>query len=132
MLNTSRDDDYTTSLGRLFQCLTTLSEKKFFLISNLSLPWSYHCYLGEELGLHLATTSFQAVVESNEVSPEPPLLQTEQSQFPQPIPIRFVLQTLHQLGHSPKKISAVRFLAEFAVQSPLAKISKETNSSQIK
>ena len=38
-LNTSRDGDSTTSLRSLFQCLTTLSVKKFFLISNLNLPW---------------------------------------------------------------------------------------------
>jgi len=29
-------------------------------------------YLGEQTDPHLATTSFQVVVESNEVSPEPP------------------------------------------------------------
>ncbi|KAK4826112.1 hypothetical protein QYF61_005250 [Mycteria americana] len=39
------------------------------------------CYLGEETDPHLTTTSFQA----------------EQPQFPQPLLIRFVLQTLHQL-----------------------------------
>ncbi|KAK4816523.1 hypothetical protein QYF61_017623 [Mycteria americana] len=33
------DDDSTTSLGSLFQCLITLSVKTFFLISNLNLPW---------------------------------------------------------------------------------------------
>ena len=49
-------------------------------------------YRGAEADTHLATTSFQAVVESNEVSPEP-LLQTEPSQFPQLLPI--VFQTLH-------------------------------------
>ena len=38
-LNTPRDGDSTTSLGSLFQCLTTLSVKKFFLISSLNLPW---------------------------------------------------------------------------------------------
>ncbi|KAK4828289.1 hypothetical protein QYF61_024954 [Mycteria americana] len=38
-LNTSRDGDSTTSLGSLFQCLTTLLVKKFFLISNLNFPW---------------------------------------------------------------------------------------------
>ena len=37
-LNTSRDGDSTTSLGSLSQCLTTLSVKKFFPISNLNLP----------------------------------------------------------------------------------------------
>ena len=35
--NTSRDGDATTSLGSLFQCFTSLSVKKFFLISNLNL-----------------------------------------------------------------------------------------------
>jgi len=38
-LNTSRDGDSTTSLGSLFQCLTTLYVKKCFLISNLNLHW---------------------------------------------------------------------------------------------
>ena len=40
-LTTSRDDS-TTTLGSLFQCLTTLSVKKFFLISNLNILWQYH------------------------------------------------------------------------------------------
>ncbi|KAK4819224.1 hypothetical protein QYF61_027054 [Mycteria americana] len=55
------------------------------------------CYLGEETDPHLSTTSFQAVVESNKVSPQPPFLQAKQPQFPQPLLIRLVLQTLHQL-----------------------------------
>ncbi|KAK4830689.1 hypothetical protein QYF61_012858 [Mycteria americana] len=55
------------------------------------------CYLGEETDPHLSTTSFQVVVESNKVSPQPPLLQAKQPQLPQPILIRLVLQTLHQL-----------------------------------
>ena len=38
-LNTSRDGDSTTSLGSLCHCSTALSEKKFFLISNLNLHW---------------------------------------------------------------------------------------------
>lgn len=38
-LNIPRDGDATTSLSNLFQCLTTLSENKFLLISNLNLPW---------------------------------------------------------------------------------------------
>jgi len=37
-LNASRDGVSTTSMGNLFQHLTTLSEKKIFLISNLNLP----------------------------------------------------------------------------------------------
>ncbi|KAK4831732.1 LOW QUALITY PROTEIN: hypothetical protein QYF61_018862 [Mycteria americana] len=55
------------------------------------------CYLGEETDPHLSTTSFQGVVESNKVSPQPPFLQAKQPQFPQPLLIRLVLQTLHQL-----------------------------------
>ena len=34
-LNTSRDNDPTTSLGSPFQCITTPSKKKVLLISNL-------------------------------------------------------------------------------------------------
>ncbi|KAK4821657.1 hypothetical protein QYF61_026755 [Mycteria americana] len=55
------------------------------------------CYLGEETDPHLSTTSFQVVVESDEVSPQPPFLQAKQSQLPQPLLIRLLLQTLHQL-----------------------------------
>ncbi|KAK4823681.1 hypothetical protein QYF61_005652 [Mycteria americana] len=55
------------------------------------------CYLGEETDPHLSTTSFQVLVESNKVSPQPPFLQAKQSQFPQPLLRRLVLQTLHQL-----------------------------------
>ncbi|KAK4816763.1 hypothetical protein QYF61_022761, partial [Mycteria americana] len=55
------------------------------------------CYLGEETNPHLSTTSFQVVVESDEVSPQPPFLQAKQSQLPQPLLIRLLLQTLHQL-----------------------------------
>ena len=47
-------------------------------------------YLGTEADLHLTTTSFQAAVENDKVSPEPPLPQTEQSQFPQSPLIRHV------------------------------------------
>ncbi|KAK4820534.1 hypothetical protein QYF61_000205 [Mycteria americana] len=41
--------------------------------------------------------AMMAVVESDEVSPQPPFLQAEQPQFPQPLPISLVLQTLPQL-----------------------------------
>ena len=80
--NTSRDGDSTTSLGSLFQCLTTLSLKNFFLISNLNLTQleaiascPITSYLGEAANTCLTTTSFQVVIESNKVSPQPPLLQ---------------------------------------------------------
>jgi len=38
-LNTTGVSDSTTSLGSPFQCLTTLSEKEYFLTSSLNLPW---------------------------------------------------------------------------------------------
>ena len=43
-------------------------------------------YLGEETNTYLTTTSFQVVVEREKVSPQPPLLQTKQSQLPQLLP----------------------------------------------
>ncbi len=54
------------------------------------------CCLGEEAKPLLITTSLQEVVECNEVSFQPPLFQTKQSQLPQPLLIRLVLQTPHQ------------------------------------
>ena len=48
------------------------------------------CYLEEETYTHLATISFQVVVESGKASPEPPFLPAEQIQFPQPLLIRLV------------------------------------------
>jgi len=62
-----------------------------------------HCitnYLGKEANSHLVTTSFQVALESDKVSPEPPLLQTKQSQFPQLFLIRLVCQTPYEL-HCP-------------------------------
>ncbi|KAK4823572.1 hypothetical protein QYF61_003576 [Mycteria americana] len=103
-LNSSRDGDSTTSLGSLFQCFPC-SEEIFPNIQPepplVQLEAISSCpiasYLGEETNTHLSTTSFQVVTESNKVSPQPPFLQTKQSQFPQLFLIRLVLQTLHQL-----------------------------------
>ena len=50
-------------------------------------------YTGEETESHLITTSLEVVVESDKVTPEPPLLQSEQYQPPQPLLTR--LQTPH-------------------------------------
>ncbi|KAK4827587.1 hypothetical protein QYF61_019489 [Mycteria americana] len=49
------------------------------------------CYLGEETDPHLSTTSYQVVVESKKVSPQPPFLQAKQPQFPQPLLMRLGL-----------------------------------------
>jgi len=71
----------------------------------------------EEGDPHPTTSSFQVVVESNEISPEPPLLQTEQSQFPQLLPIRLVLRIPHQL-HCPSLDTLHSFNIFLAVRGP--------------
>jgi len=43
------------------------------------------CYLGEETNTHPTATFLQVVLESDKVSPQPPLIQTKQPQFPQPL-----------------------------------------------
>jgi len=48
-------------------------------------------YLGEETNTCLTTASFQAAVESNKVSPQPPLVQTKPPQFLQSLLVRLVL-----------------------------------------
>jgi len=52
--------------------------------------------MGEETNTYLSTASFQVVVESNKVPPQPPLLQTKQPQFPQLLLLSLVFQTPHQ------------------------------------
>ena len=71
-------------------------------MSNLNLPW-YNLWpfpqvllVAWEAKLLLITTSLHEVVEYNEVSSEPPLLQTEQPKLSHLLLIRFVLQTPHQ------------------------------------
>ncbi|KAK4815422.1 hypothetical protein QYF61_001410 [Mycteria americana] len=86
LLNTSRDEIFPTIQSK--PPLAQLED-----ISSCPIT----CYLGEETDPHLSTTSFQAVVESHKVSPQPPFLQAKQPQFPQPLLIRLLLQTLPQL-----------------------------------
>jgi len=67
-MNTSRDDDCTASLGSPFQRLTSLSEKKNFLMYNLNLPWCnlrpfphpIASYVDEEANPTLPQPPFQA------------------------------------------------------------------------
>ena len=108
-LNTSMDGDSTTSLGSLFQCLTTLSVKKCFLISNLNLlPLAQlkaisclpvTCHQWEETNPALAVSTFPVLEESNNVSPQPPFPQSKQPQFPQLLtqshPVRLGLVSSH-------------------------------------
>jgi len=97
LLNTSRDGGSVASLD----ILTTLSVNKFLLISNLNLPWHNRrpkrpivlllVTWEKRPTLTSLTTSFQAVVESDKLSAEPPLLQTKQPQFPQLLLVALVL-----------------------------------------
>ncbi|KAK4829612.1 hypothetical protein QYF61_005739 [Mycteria americana] len=94
-LNTSKDGASTTSLGNLFQCLTTLIGKNFFLISNLNLPSFSLKPLPLALSLHAL------VLEGcNKISLEPSHLQAEQPQLSQPAFIGGVCQTSDHL-HGP-------------------------------
>jgi len=105
-LGISRDSNSTSSLNSPSQQPDHFFREQFFpniqpeslLAQAEAIPSSSTTsYLGEEAKPHFATVFFQAIVESSKVSPEPPLLQTQQSQLPQTIPIRLVLQTPHQL-----------------------------------
>ena len=98
----STSSDATASLGSLFQCFTTPLKQLEAIASH-----PIASYLGEETNTCLTTTSFQVVVESNKVFPQPSLLQAKQSQFPQLLLIKPILshqpccsslETLQQLN----------------------------------
>ena len=92
VLNTSTAS--TTSLGNLFQCLTTLIVKNVFLISNLNLPTfslkpllfvvSLHALVKKSLSSFLVGL-LQGLEGCYKVSPQSSLLQTEQPQLSQPV-----------------------------------------------
>lgn len=89
-LNISRGGNSTTFLGSLLQCLTTLSGKKFFLISSVNFSWCnlrpfvHILLLGRRV--HLALCSCQGA-----------FLQADLPQLPQPFLIRLVFWILPQL-----------------------------------
>jgi len=96
LVNTSKDGDATTSLGSLFQCMINLLMKTFFIISSLNLPW--HNLRPFPLVLSLVTWEKRLMATS--LQPQPPFLKAKQPPFPQPLLIRLVLYTLHQLHSS--------------------------------
>ena len=103
-LNTRRDSNSITSLGSPFQHLTTHWEK-FFFTSNLNLPSGNLRPFPLVLALvprekRTTPTSTQPLVrhvigQREKVFPQPPLLHTKESHFPQPLPITLVLYTPH-------------------------------------
>lgn len=87
------------------QCLTILS--LCFLMFSLNFPWhsfescaSCHWISGEEVSISLFTSPPKDAVENNKVSPQPPFLQTRQTQTAQPL-IRHVFQPFHRLCFRP-------------------------------
>ena len=92
----------TTSLGSLFQCSITLTVKKFFLIFvwillcpslkplPLVLPTGCH---REELGSILMTLTLYIFINVDKVTPQSPLLQTKDTQLPQPHVVREMIHS---------------------------------------
>jgi len=60
-LNTFKDSNFTASLGSLFQCITILSEKIFFLISNLKFSQTQGKYSTRALPCKSHLLSFSAL-----------------------------------------------------------------------
>ena len=96
-LNASREGASTTSLGNLFQCLTTLTVQNFFLISSLNLPSSSLKLVPLVLLLHALIKSpssafLWAPFRYWKVPSEPSFLQAEGSPSSQPVLRGEVLQ----------------------------------------
>lgn len=83
-------------MGSPFQCPITFCEE---ILSDIQpkLPLvqfnalAFYCWLPERIGQ--SPPSYQAVTESDGVTPEPPFLQVKLLKFPQLLVIIFVLQT---------------------------------------
>jgi len=84
--------------------LATLSIKKWFLLSGPPVepfpPGTGH--QGAELSTSLSTSPPQEAAESREVAPQPPALQTRQTQSPQPLLREHTCQPLPQLWGPPQ------------------------------
>ena len=103
-LKSGKDEASTTSLGNLFQCLTTHTIKDFFLIFSLNLP----SFSLKPFPLVLAkqspkesvpfflTAPLQVLKGCYQVSLEPSLLQAEQPQLSRPV---LVGEVFHSLCH---------------------------------
>ena len=103
-LKSGKDEASTTSLGNLFQCLTTHTIKDFFLIFSLNLP----SFSLKPFPLVLAkqspkesvpfflTAPLQVLKGCYQVSLEPSLLQAERSQLSQPI---LIVGVFHPLAY---------------------------------
>ena len=104
ILKVSRDGASTTSLGNLFQCLTALTVKDFFLISNLNLPSlslkAFPLVLSPQTLLKSLSPSFLCpplILKGHyQVTSEPSLLQAEQPQLSQPV---LIGEEIHPLYH---------------------------------
>ena len=88
-LNISKEGDSTTSFGNLLQCLVTLTVKKSFLTFRWNLLYFILCPLPLVLSLSTPEKSLSVVFSASllvftgisRMSPEPSLLQDEDSQL---------------------------------------------------
>ena len=68
------------------------------LVQHEAIPFTLIAnYMGAEADCHFTAASLQVVVESSNVTLEPPLIQTKQCQFPHLFLMRLVLQNLTSL-----------------------------------
>lgn len=81
VLNISTDGDSTTSLGKLFQCSTTLPGKRSFLVFLHRIP----CVSREDSGSLVFIPYHQIFIHIYKISSEPPFLQAGRSQLFQPV-----------------------------------------------
>jgi len=120
-LNPAREVAATASLGSLGQGFTTLMVKNFFLISQLNLPSFSLEPFPLVLSLHPLVKSpsppFLLAPSStgscSKVTPEPSLLQTDQPQLPQLVPVGEVLQPSDHLRGllQPRSNTSMPFLS---------------------
>jgi len=93
---TSREGESATSLGILVQCLTTLTVKNFFLISDLNLPSFSFKLLPLVLSLHtLVKSPSPAFLQSPFRYSASSLLHAKKSQLSQP----FLTEVFHPSNH---------------------------------
>ena len=102
-LSVSKNRAFTTFLGNMCQCLTTLV-KKFYLISNLNLPSfslrPFPLVLSQQTLLKSTSFYFYSALlilkGCYHVSPQPSIFQAEQPQVSQPV---LIWAVLHPLDH---------------------------------
>jgi len=90
-MNSDKLGAVTTSLETLFLWLVTLSVKNLFLMSSVNFTWCTFIPFPHVLSLVTregnspSTASLKEVVNCEKITPQPSLLQAEQTKWPQPL-----------------------------------------------